>query len=100
MAGGSSVFFRQHDCDDALGDGWVGRIGGMRGQCGVEIIDLEKDRAAIGLERTKVVFFVWIVGVAKVVIDLDGLHDARDSFGAERSDAYRHDRMALAEILS
>ena len=24
----------------------------------------------------------------------------RDGFGAERSDAYRHDRMALAEILS
>ena len=73
MAGGSSVFFRQHDGDDALGDGWVGRIGGMRGQRGVEIIDLEKDRAAIGYERAKVVFFVWIVGMAKVVVDFDGL---------------------------
>jgi hypothetical protein len=45
-------------------------------------------------------FFVWIVGVAKVVVDFDCLDDARDCFGTERSNAYRHDRMALAEILS
>ena len=87
MAGGSSVFLRQHDGDDALGDGWVGRIGGMHGQRGIVIIDLEKDRVAIGFERAKVMFFVWIVGVAKVVVDFDGLDDARDCFGAKRSNA-------------
>jgi hypothetical protein len=38
--------------------------------------------------------------VAKVVVDFDRLHDARDCFGPERSNAYRHDRMAVAEILS
>ena len=59
----------------------------MHGQRGIVIIDLEKDRVAIGFERAKVVFFVWIVGVAKVVIDFDGLDDARDCFGAERSNA-------------
>ena len=100
MAGGSSVFLGQHDGDDALGDGWVGRIGGMHGQRGVEIIDLEKDRVAIGFERAKVMFFVWIVGMAKVVVDFDGLDDVRDCFGSERSNACRHDRMPLAEILS
>ncbi len=66
----------------------------------VEIIDLEKYRAAIDLERAKVMLFVWIVGMAKVVIDFDGPDDARDCFGAERSNAYRHDRMAMTEILS
>ena len=72
----------------------------MHCQCGIVIIDLEKDRVAVGFERAKVMFFVWIVGVAKVVVDFDGLDDARDCFGAERSDARRHDRMTLAEILS
>ena len=76
------IFLGQHDGDHSLGDGWVGRIGGMRGQRGVEIIDLEKDRVAIGFERAKVMFFVWIVGVAKIVIDFDGLDDASDSLGS------------------
>src|SRR5271163_4610227 len=95
-----SVFLRQHDGDDALGNVWVGRIEGVHRKRWIEIIDLEKDRVAIDLERTKVVFSMWIVGVAKVVIDFDGLDDARDCFGSQRSNAYRHDRMALAEILS
>ena len=34
----------------------------------------------LGFERAKVVFFVWIVLVAKVVKDFDGLDDARDRF--------------------
>jgi len=72
----------------------------MQSQRAIEIIDLEKDRVALDLERAKVMFFVWIVGVAKVIVDFDRLDDARDGFGSERSDAYRHDRMALAEILS
>jgi hypothetical protein len=38
--------------------------------------------------------------VAKVVIDFNGLHDARHCFAAKRSNARRHDRMTLAEILS
>jgi hypothetical protein len=95
-----SVFLRQHDGYYALGDGWIGRIKGMHRQSGIVIIDLEKDRVALDLERAKVMFFVWIIGAAKVVVDFDRLDDARDCFGAERNDAYRHDRMALAEILS
>ena len=74
------------------------------GECavrvGVVIIDLEKDRLAIDLERAKVMFFVWIVSVAKVVVDFDRLDDARDRFRAKRSNARRHHRMTLAEILS
>ena len=45
-------------------------------------------------------FLVWTVGVAKVVVDFDGLDDVRDCFGSERSNAGRHDRLPLAEILS
>ena len=72
----------------------------MQCQCGIEIIDLEKDSVAVGFERTKIVFFIWIVGVAKVVVDFDCLDDARHCFGTERSDAYRHHRVTLVEILS
>ena len=59
----------------------------MGGERLVEIIDLEKDRLAVGFERAEVVFFVRVVGVAEIVIDGDGLDDARDSFGTERGDA-------------
>ena len=45
-------------------------------------------------------FFVWVVGVAKVVIDFDGLDDARHCFRAKRGNARRHHRMTLVEILS
>jgi hypothetical protein len=37
------------------------RIGGNARQRAIEIIDLEKDRVAVDLERAKVMFFVWIV---------------------------------------
>ena len=50
---GGSVFLREHDGDDTLGYGWVGRIGGMRRQSGIKIIDREIDRVAIGFERAK-----------------------------------------------
>jgi hypothetical protein len=74
--------------------------GGMQSQRAIKIVDLEKDRVALDLERAKVMFFVWIVGVAKLVVDFDGFDDARYGVGSERSDTYRHDRMALAEIPS
>ena len=37
-------------------------------------------------------FFVWIVGVAKIVIDFDCLDDASDSLGAEGGDAAESSR--------
>ena len=43
--------------------------------CGIVIIDLEKDGVALGFKRTKVMFSVWVVGVAKVVIDFDGFDE-------------------------
>ena len=73
----ASVLFRQHDRQHTIDDGVC--------ICVLDIrfliqIDLEKDRVALGFERAKVMFFVWIVGVAKVVEDFDGLDDARDGF--------------------
>jgi len=65
----------------------------------VVVVDLEKDRAAVDLERAKVVFFVWIVGVAKVVVDFDCFHDARDRFAAEGGYARRHEGTTVAEIV-
>ena len=72
----------------------------MHCQCGIVIVDFEKDSVTLGFERPKVMFVVWVVGVAKVVVDFDGLDDARNRFRAKRSNAYRHHRMTLVEILS
>ena len=44
----------------------------------VVIIDLEEDDLALRFERTKVVFFMWIVGMTEVVIDRDGLDNSVD----------------------
>jgi hypothetical protein len=43
---GGSVFLRQHDSDDPLGDGRVRRIWGVHGQRGIKIIDLENGAVA------------------------------------------------------
>jgi hypothetical protein len=62
-----SVLFRQHDGDNALGDriSWVGQV---RYERLVAIIDLEKDRLAIDLKRPKIVFLIWVVGVAEIIV--------------------------------
>ena len=65
-----------------------------------EIIDLEKDRMTVGFERSKVMLFMRIIRVAKVVIDSDCLNDARDSLGAECGDAASHHGCAFAEVLT
>jgi hypothetical protein len=51
--------------------------------CGIVIIDLEKDGAALGFKRTKVMFSVWVVGVAKVVIHFDGFDELVDWWNLE-----------------
>jgi hypothetical protein len=55
---------------------------------------------AVTVERAKVVLFVGIVGVAKVVEHRDGLDDAFDGLMAKRRDARRHDRHAAGQVLS
>jgi len=77
------VLFSQRNRDDAFGDRGVGGIGRVVLARLVEGINLEKDFVAIGFERTEVVFFVRIVGVAEIVVDGDRLDDARDSLGAK-----------------
>jgi hypothetical protein len=37
--------------------------------------------------------------MAKVVVDIDGLDYARDCFGSERSNAWRHESITVAEVL-
>ena len=99
----SSVFLRQHDGDDALGDRRISWVGRVRGERLIEIIDLEKDRVPVDFERAKIVFFVWVVGVAEIVVDRDSFDDARNSFGAEGGDTGgdegRTDREVLAQFV-
>ena len=66
----------------------------------IEIIDLEKDRLSVGFERPKIMFFVWVIGVAKIVIHRDGFDDALDSLLAKRSDAGRDDGAAAEQVLA
>ena len=53
----------------------------------VEVVDLEEHPLAVGVERAKVVLFVRVVGVTKVVKDRDGLDDPGDGFGTEGGNA-------------
>jgi hypothetical protein len=62
-----SVFFGQHDRDHALGNGGVCRVGRVLAEVAVVVINLEEESVPVDFERTKVVFFVGVVGVAKVV---------------------------------
>src|SRR5262245_14733860 len=55
---------------------------------------------AIGFERAKVVLFVRIVGVAKVVEHGDGLDDASDGFSAESRNTRGHHCHSLGEVLT
>src|ERR1700724_2272464 len=68
----ASILFGEHDRDHALGNRRIGWIGGVVGEALVEVVDLEKDPMAVGVERAKVVFFVRVVGVAKVIEHSDG----------------------------
>ena len=56
----------------------------MVGQVLVVIIDLEKDRLSVGFERPKIMLFVWVIGVTKIVIHRDGFDDALNSLLAKR----------------
>ena len=69
----------------------------------VIVIDLEEDRAAVDLERPKIVFFVRVIGVTKIVVHRDGFDDAGNGFGAEGGDTGcdqgRTDGEVLAQVV-
>jgi hypothetical protein len=52
-----------------VGDRWIGGVVGVVSEGGVEIIDLEKDRLPISIERAEVVLFVWVVLMTEIVVD-------------------------------
>ena len=82
----------------ALGDrriGWVGRVLAKRL---IVVVDLEKDRVAVGVEHTEIMLFVRIVRLAEVVIDGDGLDNSCHGFRSECRDARRYDSVASAEV--
>ena len=71
--GGASVSWLGDQYSSASmthGDGRVGRIGRVVFQVAIKIIDLEKDRVAVGLERAKVVLFMRVVGVVYMLPSL------------------------------
>jgi ABC-type amino acid transport substrate-binding protein len=45
-------------------------------------------------------FFVWVIGVTKIVIHRDGFDDALDSLLAKRCDAWRDDGNAAEQVLT
>jgi hypothetical protein len=78
-----SILFGQHDRNHAFSDRGIRRVWGVIAARLIVIIDLEKYRVAVDLERAKVMFLVWVVGVAEIVIDRNSFDDASDGFGAE-----------------
>jgi hypothetical protein len=55
----------------------------------------DKERDDFGI-----MFFVWVVGVAKIVIHRDGFDDTVDSLLAKCSDAWRDDGEAAEQVLT
>src|ERR1035437_9211965 len=93
-----SVLVGKQNGDHALGHSWIGRIGRVVHQGRIEVIDLEKDRLSVGLERPEIMFFVWVIGVTKIVIHRDSCKYAPNidptSSSAHRVDIVRIFRMA------
>jgi hypothetical protein len=48
------------------------------------MIDLEKDRLAVDLKRPKIVFFIWVIGVAEII-----LHGSTNSPATDRDQRAR-----------
>ena len=72
----------------------------MAGKRLIVVVDLKEYHMAVGFECAEVMLFVWIVGVAEIVIDGDGLDDARNGFGTEGRDASSHHCRTLLEVLT
>jgi hypothetical protein len=72
----------------------------MHGQRGIKIIDLEKYLVAIGFERAEIVLFVWVVGVAEIVVNGNCFDDAGHCFGAQGGDTGRNKGRTGAEVLA
>src|ERR1035437_9806707 len=94
-----SVLVGKQNGDHALGHSWIGRIGRVVHQGRIEVIDLEKDRLSVGLKRPEIMFFVWVIGVTKIVIHRDGFDDALDSLLAKCSDAWSDHGGAAEQVL-
>ena len=69
------------------------------GQGLVVIIDLEKDRFPLGLERSEVMFSVRVVGVTEGIIHSDCLDDPVEGFSAKGGDAGGDDGAAADQML-
>jgi hypothetical protein len=95
-----SVLFSQHDCDYTLGDRRITWVGRVRSECLIEIIDLEKDRLSIDLERPKVMFLVWVIGVAEIIVHGNCFDDASNGFGAEGRDTGGDEGRTDSEVLA
>ena len=71
----------------------------MHGHGEVVVIDLKEDGMTIGVERSKVMFLMWIVGVAEVIKDLNRVENAGDRFSTEGCNASCDDSSATAKVL-
>ena len=96
----SSILLRQHDRDHPLRHVRIGGVGRVHRDALIEVIDLEKDPVAICIERAKVVFFVRVVRMAKVVEHRDGFDNPFDGVWTERGNAGRDDRGSAGEMLT
>ena len=56
--------------------------------------------STLGLECPKIMFFVWVVGVAKIIIHRDGLDDALNGFLAKGSNAGRNHSKAAGQMVA
>src|SRR6478752_2821255 len=72
----------------------------MAGKRTIVIIDLEKDRFVLCRERTKVMFFVRIVGMAEIIKHSDGLKDPVNGGLTESGDARSDNSHVPGDVLA
>ena len=90
----------EHDRYDPLSNCRIGGVGGMANERTIVIVDLEKDRLVFCRERTKVMFFVRIVGMAEIIKHSDRLKEAVNGGLTESGDARGDNSHVLGDVLA
>src|SRR5437773_5581771 len=75
-----------------MGDRRVSWVAGLAGE-GRVVFD--KDRMAVHVQRAKVVLFIWVVRVTKLIVERDGPENSRHDVIAKRGNARCYEGRAI-----
>ena len=93
------VFVSPHDRDYPFGHGGICRVGRVKGESLVVVIDLKRDLRAFEFEDPIIVLLVGIAGQTKIVKHRNGLDQASDRLSPEVCDPRGDDGSAAEKVL-